>query len=370
MPSWSEPRTVAITIGNFATFGAADTPRAITKVFDIEGHKWTLELFHRRHDGGDATVRIRMRHNRNNSRYFSKARLTLRIGNTINWARTYENTFARTTTFDWSSSAGVKLQALVRQCTQRSLSMAFAVSYCSDKPVIHESASLGKNLLQLLRDQEKCDVSFILEDGENLHAHSLVLFTRSSFLYGLIDEENPEPIQLEKVRSDSFYKFLEYLYDCVEVTGTKEELVEHLLTANYLEGLGFKRHNESTLVAEHLSLETCIELFILADTYSSPYLREEAFKMLLSNTKTLRTDETWAQLQDNSALYEEVINAALDDKTVDDSMPMCGIYKALNAKGHLGKVDGTKPTLLEHISKKRKLGNSAAAPIEVIEADL
>jgi len=373
--NWSPQHDASFLFPNFITRlpNNVDNPTEFTKHVDLGGVRWTLRITVRANTNTsqgmithsfDAKMKCHAK-----SKYFQKANLVLRVGHTgclvsRTWRKSFEHSTNNGFYFKQNKDAVLLVHFAARHPNQ-ALAVHLAAKYCFDKPIVHEKTdALGSSMLSMFQKEQKCDVWFELKDGVTVGAHSMVLFARSDFLSGLIDgEDSSTTIQLATVNSTPFIKFLEYLYNCVEVKGTKEELIELLLTANFLEGLGFKRHLESTLVSMHLTTETCIELFIVADTYSAPYLREESFQMLLSNTKTLRTHPSWQALVENRQLYDEIINAALDDKQTDDSMYMCNVYKILTESGELATVDGPKPALVEHVKKKRRTQER----VEVVE---
>jgi speckle-type POZ protein len=142
------------------------------------------------------------------------------------------------------------------------------------KPYQISSSALGPNglvehLEKLLKGQDMSDVTFEV-DGENFHAHRLVLAARSPVfkaeLFGPMVEASKECIKVEGINSEVFRVLLRYLYtDMIDSADTK--LTQHLLEAADRYAVDGLRTMCEERLCKNVTVDTVLSSLALADQH-------------------------------------------------------------------------------------------------------
>jgi alpha-tubulin suppressor-like RCC1 family protein len=138
------------------------------------------------------------------------------------------------------------------------------------------------------RDNLFPDVTFRLDDGSIVYAHKGILSTRSDYFKGMFSHGMIESLQDEitfsQTSSNAFLELLNFLYTGKE-NATPESSVELYELATRVNCSRWIPKLESIIIS-NIDETTCVDLLLVAETYSCPSIRYVCMKMIAENYKT------------------------------------------------------------------------------------
>lgn len=182
---------------------------------------------------------------------------------------------------------------------------------CRLNPVHVPPAALADDMQSLVNNPELSDVRFVAE-GNEIHAHRLILTTRSEyfrtmFLSGMREGTSKAPIEISEVSHATFLKVLEYLHtDKVKCKSLEES--KDLLAASNMFRLDRLKALSEDWIRTRLSKETVISVLIFSHLHQATGLKQCAMNYLMQNWKDPVVKEHRSELQVDPALMLEVLN--------------------------------------------------------------
>lgn len=157
-------------------------------------------------------------------------------------------------------------------------------------------------LKDLFETMKFSDVTFKIQDS-SLRAHKIILATRSPVFARMFDQEMAENVLNQVVISDIvpevFQQILRFLYiGEVPATEMEKHAPELLAAADKYFLQTLKTECEKNL-KHRVSIDNCLELFVIADMYSANFLKKEAFQFFRRNSTEVLKSEGWTTMKNN-----------------------------------------------------------------------
>ena len=174
-----------------------------------------------------------------------------------------------------------------------------------DKIEIPEN-SLQEDLKNMVNKKEYSDVTFLLDSGEVIFAHKIILTNRSQhfksmFQVGMKEGELAE-IKIPLISFNTFLSFLEYIYSSsVNLTG--ENVAELLIVSDRFTEEKLKllcqQYIENNI--DHQSVSDC---FALANQVNATHLRKYCLNYILVNHEFIKNLPSYQSLP--QSLLDEI----------------------------------------------------------------
>jgi len=172
-PSWTEPKRKTFVLLDFENQEEANEE---SKSVEIDGVRLDLLLSIRRMQERLYQESFRMASI--NHRHFQRAKASLQDGMNTLWNKI----FVKTTENSWSRTPRSPISpANWSEAPEDALFCYVDIRLDLSKPIIRSKQTLGITMLQMFRQEEMCNVSFLVE-GQVVRAHSLVLAKHAPFL--------------------------------------------------------------------------------------------------------------------------------------------------------------------------------------------
>jgi len=183
------------------------------------------------------------------------------------------------------------------------------------------SEAVGLDLYSSFQQQEFTDFEIVCED-RNLHCHKVVLAARSpvfrAMLLNDMEESSRARVEPKEFNSSTMTMLLKFLY-----TGAiEQELLDKnaeavFKAADYYEVTGLKVLCEKTLMRK-VTIGNMLEMFLLADMYKAPDLREATKSLIVTNSRELLKKRQWKEkLKESGHLVFEILEAVIKQEEVN-----------------------------------------------------
>jgi hypothetical protein len=201
---------------------------------------------------------------------------------------------------------------------------------------------------------EFADVEFQVGQKQ-FKAHKSVLVRRCPILLELVQNSGEAIVKVPNIHSAVFETILKYIYTVTQPEFLKIDPAEAVLIASDHYGVtDLKLLVESILADKYLEEDTAARLFILADSYNCPLLKEEAMKKYVSNPEeVMEHDPSWPMVEESAKFMAELLKFAtvVSKKIPDDSC--IGSLDVSTLRRRLEEVnlslDGTRDMLVDRL---------------------
>ena len=173
---------------------------------------------------------------------------------------------------------------------------------------------------ELLNSPISADIAFSVGDpSTKFHAHKCILMLRAPTLYELIkDVPSGGGVHIANVMEIVFKVVLAHIYTGVCPNFDDEEVdiefAKNLLMGADRYGLTFlKLHTESRIVSKLLTPNTTAGLFLFADAYTCPLLKEACMNEYKENIEEVTASPCWSTLTESKDLLDELVSFCSTD---------------------------------------------------------
>jgi len=168
-----------------------------------------------------------------------------------------------------------------------------------------------KDMSNLLHNQVAADVTFLVE-GIEIKAHSIILQERADYFKAMfcgpsqLKEWFDRRVNLEDISIPIFKALLTYLYtwDCSQEldADTAQQLLE--VSSRFM--VDDLRRKCEVYLCNSITPENVLQLYVLADTFKSLFLKEDCLDYIMTNYSTLCAMKEWREF--HPELKREVVN--------------------------------------------------------------
>lgn len=168
------------------------------------------------------------------------------------------------------------------------------VSLMEDASEINRLRKLSENFSNLLLDEKTSDFLILCGD-DKFPVHRNVLKSRSSYFNGLFSnnfaENKKGHIVIENMDSDTVKSLIEYMYSG-RLKGLESNPTQLLKAANMYDLPLLKKSCEDELISS-MTLDSVVDLFVLAEDHNAVELRVAAKTMILDNKAVIVEQDGW-----------------------------------------------------------------------------
>ncbi|KAL3936347.1 MAG: hypothetical protein SGARI_002595 [Bacillariaceae sp.] len=217
----------------------------------------------------------------------------------------------------------------------------------------------------LLNSSSRCDVVFVLGDGDGVRAHSCVLEFSCPMLFELIkqtessqtkEKEQETRVNISGIATGVFRSLLGYAYTACEPEFVSEAFTMSVLgAANRFNMIDLKLLCESVLTYKFLCIDNAADLLVFADSNCCPLLREAALKLGAAHRSEFAESDGFESVRKSADLLAEVFTTTVpaNDSEKDTKDPEKMSVLALREKLEEYKLDldGTRAMLVERLKE-------------------
>ena len=169
-------------------------------------------------------------------------------------------------------------------------------------------------------DEEK-DAKFVVK-GKEFLVHKCLLAVRAPVLYDLDKEKvaaaskagttssTENPVEITDIDEFTFGNIVKYMYkvlDAGTLTGSLQVSKDLYLAADRFGLTSLKIYIESVMIDMHLNPSTAAMLLHLADSHSSPLLKEHAMSMCVENMEDVQKTDDWPLVMESTKLLSDIL---------------------------------------------------------------
>jgi hypothetical protein len=163
-------------------------------------------------------------------------------------------------------------------------------------------SSFASDMLSYLNNKEHADIIFTLSDESQVHAHKIVLTSRSDYFRTIFEsnfrESDQTHISMKDIDRSTFLELLRFMYTN-DVSDIGDQVVDILIASGRFLLDDLKKKIERQL-EDQLDMENTVQLLILSESAHTPKLRKASINNLVDHLLDLKDSPTLKDLGKNS----------------------------------------------------------------------
>lgn len=184
-----------------------------------------------------------------------------------------------------------------------------------DRDNINNNYSLTKELTNLFQKGEFSDIILQAKDKQ-FKAHKLILAAGSTVFAAMfrhqLEEQKSNCITIDDIEPDVLGEMLDFIY-----SGQASQLTQmarELLAVAEKYDLKILKHQCEHEISKTLSIDTAVEILLLADHYRAEVLRAQTIEFIKGHAKTILKSPEWKLIKSkHSSLSEEITEQFLNE---------------------------------------------------------
>ena len=246
--------------------------------------------------------------------------LSLQAPNTVNtdFHRKFTGYVPKVKSYEYFTGNGGSTHTLIIKCHIVVNKLDTPVHVISSSPPSEiQPCTPAHDLHRILEDARHKDLYTdvtIVTEGKEFKAHKVVLATQSPFFETRLEkrwtEEAGSQIDMQDVPAETMDMILTYMYTG-KVENIEKMACELLPKAEEYQLEGLKAKCEEAL-SKTLTVETVIDILLMADTHNAKNLKQSCFAFIAKNIVIVKTTQPWREdglkMGTNTNLHTEVLD--------------------------------------------------------------